>query len=105
SRKARGWLSFHRPDALPDVADAATDLGSRDLLRRFYGLLDRLSARDRLVFAFRHMERMTIDEIAASLSLSVSTVKRSLAHATDKLARWVEGDVEMKRLLKGDIES
>lgn len=92
-KKSARWLSFHRPEVLFDAGCQAADMESRDLLRRFYALLDRLSARDRLVFAFRHMERMTVEEIAASLKLSPSTVKRSLAHATEKLSRWVESDL------------
>lgn len=92
-KKSSRWLSFHRPEVLFDASCQTPDMVSRDLLRRFYALLDRLSARDRLVFAFRHMERMTVEEIAASLELSPSTVKRSLAHATDKLALWVESDL------------
>jgi hypothetical protein len=30
---------------------------SRDLLRKFYGLLDRLAAHDRIVFVLRRVER------------------------------------------------
>src|SRR3954464_14567836 len=92
-KKSNRWLSFHRPEVLFDTGCQPADVESRDLLRRFYALLDRLSARDRLAFAFRHMERMTVEESAPNLKRSPSTVKRSLAHATDKLTRWVESDL------------
>lgn len=94
-RKARGWLSFDRPDAFLDVGCHAVDMESRDLLRRFYGLLDRLGSKDRLIFALRHMESMTVDEVAANMCVSRSTVKRSLAHSTGKLSRWIETDLEL----------
>jgi RNA polymerase sigma-70 factor (ECF subfamily) len=91
-RKARAWLSFHRPETLLDVSAELADMESRDLLRRFYMLLDRLAPRHRLVFALRHLESMTVEEVAAQMELSISTVKRSLGRATDKLSRWIEAD-------------
>lgn len=92
SRKARAWLSFQRPETLVDVGGQLTDMESRDLLRRFYALLDRLAPRHRLVFALRHLESMTVEEVAAHMEISISTVKRALERATKKLARWIESD-------------
>ena len=83
------------------MAQQSQDVEARDLLRRFYALLDRLNSRDRLVFALRHMERMTVEEIAATMELSMSTVKRSLGHATSRLSRWVGSDPGMASLLDG----
>ena len=74
---------------------------SRDLLRRFYALLDRLAPRHRLVFALRHLESMTVEEVAAHMELSVSTVKRSLEHASAKLSLWIEGDPGLSGFLSG----
>jgi RNA polymerase sigma factor (sigma-70 family) len=104
ARRARAWLTFHRSEVVPDVGTELVDLEARDVLRRFYALLDRLSARDRLVFAFRHLERMTVEEVAGHLELSVSTVKRSLAHATDKLTLWVESDLGLTNFLGGGLD-
>ena len=91
-KRARAWLSFHRPETLVDLGGELTDMESRDLLRRFYALLDRLAPRHRLVFALRHLESMTVEEVAAHMELSVSTVKRALDRATSKLSRWIEAD-------------
>ena len=60
-----------------------------------------LGPRDRLVYALRHLERMTVEEIAASMELSASTVKRALAHATTKMSRWLESDLGLVGLLDG----
>lgn len=91
-RRARAWLSFQRPETLVDLGSEVTDMESRDLLRRFYAMLDRLTPRHRLVFALRYLESMTLEEIAAHMQLSLSTVKRTLDRATNKLARWIEVD-------------
>jgi len=91
-RRTRAWLSFHRPETLVDVGGELMDMESRDLLRRFYALLDRLAPRHRLVFALRNLESMTVEEVAAHMGLSISTVKRALERATDKLSIWIEAD-------------
>ena len=100
-RRTRRWLSFHEPEVFIDLGSETMDVESRDLLRRFYGLLDRLGPRDRLVFALRHLEKMTVEEIAANMELSGSTVKRALAHATTKMSRWLESDLGLVGILDG----
>jgi RNA polymerase sigma-70 factor (ECF subfamily) len=98
-RRTRAWLSFHRPETLVDLGAEPIDMESRDLLRRFYALLDRLAPRHRLVFALRHLESMTVEEVATHMDLSVSTVKRALQHATDKLSLWIEADPGLRGFL------
>ncbi len=100
-RKRRHWLSFFgaAPPETPDLRSA--DLESREVLRRFDLLLDRLSARDRLVFVLRRMDDMTIEEIAETMDLSTSTVKRAMAHASERLSRWVEADSGLAAVAKG----
>jgi RNA polymerase sigma-70 factor (ECF subfamily) len=94
-RKLRGWLSILTPEALLELGHRGADVESRDLLRRFYALLDRLSARDRLVFSLKELESMTIDEVADLMDISVSTVKRSLAHSMARLSRWITADPDL----------
>jgi len=91
-RKMRAWLSFDAPEALVDVGSRTLDVESRDLLRKFHSLLDRLTARDRIVFVLRRMESMTVEEIASTMDLSLSTVKRSMAHSSNRLSRWIDAD-------------
>jgi RNA polymerase sigma-70 factor (ECF subfamily) len=98
-RKARAWLSFHRPETLVDVGGDIVDMESRDLLRRFYSLLDRLAPRHRLVFVLRHIESMTVEEVARHMEMSPSTVKRALDRATRKLSQWIEQDTGLAGFL------
>lgn len=100
SSRLRAWLSFDAPEALIDPRYCTLDVETRDLLRRFYRLLDRLSSRDRLVFLLRRVEAMTVEEIAATMEISTSTVKRALTHASQRLSRWVESDPGLDGLLE-----
>ena len=98
-KRLRGWLSFHPPEVLVDLGSRTLDVESRDLLRKCYALLDRLTPRDRLVFILRRMESMTVEEIAVVMDISLSTVKRSMAHASNRLLRWIDADPGLAGLL------
>ncbi len=100
-RKLRSWLSFERPESLADFGHQTLNLEARDLLRRFRGLLDRLTPRQRVVFVMRRMESMTIEEIAATMEISESTVKRSMARAVSRLSRWIDADPDLAGLFDG----
>jgi RNA polymerase sigma-70 factor, ECF subfamily len=100
-RKRRRWLSFFGP-APPETPDLrSADVESRELLRRFGGLLDRLAPRDRLVFVLRWMDKMTVEEIAETMSLSTSTVKRAMTHASERLSLWIDADPGLAALAEG----
>jgi RNA polymerase sigma-70 factor (ECF subfamily) len=99
-KRLRGWLSFHPPEVLVDLGSRNMDVESRDLLRKCHALLDRLTPRDRLVFSLRRMESMTVEEIASAMGISLSTVKRSMAHASNRLLRWIHADPGLAGLLK-----
>jgi RNA polymerase sigma-70 factor (ECF subfamily) len=101
-KRLRGWLSFHEPEALVDLGSRSLDVESRDLLRRCHALLDRLPPRHRLVFVLRRMESMTVEEIATTMDISESTVKRSMAHAANRLSRWIEADPGLASLLDAE---
>jgi len=98
-RGLRQWLSFREPETLVDLSYSTQDVESRELVRSFYSLLDRLSPRDRLVFILRRVESKTIEEIATTMDLSTSTVKRSFAHASKRLSHWIAGDPALAALL------
>jgi DNA-directed RNA polymerase specialized sigma24 family protein len=75
-----------------DLGFRTLDVEGRDHVKKLYALLDRLTPRDRLVFVLRRMDSMTVEEIAATMEISISTVKRSMAHASSRLARWIDAD-------------
>jgi RNA polymerase sigma factor (sigma-70 family) len=103
-RRLKAWLTFRGTDSLPESSHASADMEARDLLKRLYALLDRLSARDRLVFTLRRAESMTVEEIAATMGISVSTVKRSLAHGNARVSHWIAGDPALAERLDRGLE-
>jgi RNA polymerase sigma-70 factor, ECF subfamily len=104
-RRLRAWLSFQDPETLAELRYFTLDLESRDALRRFYVLLDRLSSRDRLVFILRRVEAMTVEEIAATMDIAPSTVKRSMLNVSKRLSRWVETDPSLMAYVDGNFEA
>ena len=64
--------------APPDVATE---------LRAVYGLLEKLPVEERIALVLRRVERLEIPEIAEQMGLSVSTVKRRLNAAEERLER------------------
>jgi RNA polymerase sigma-70 factor (ECF subfamily) len=96
-KKLRSWLSFEPPDAIDRRAGTMLDVESRNLLRRLYGLLERLSPRDRLIFVLNRMESMSVEEVAKTMEISESTVKRSLAHVSDRMRQWIQDEPRWSR--------
>jgi RNA polymerase sigma-70 factor (ECF subfamily) len=91
-RKLRSWLSFEEPESLDRWATTTLDVESRNLLQRLYGLLERLGPRDRLIFVMNRMESMSVEEIAAALEISESTVRRSLVHVLGRMRLWTKDE-------------
>ena len=98
-RRVQSWLSFEPAEGLADLVRVSLDVESRDMLRRFYALLARLGTRERLVYALRHIESMTIEETAETMDISVSTVKRLQERAEEQLSEWIGTDFELTGLL------
>lgn len=96
-RRLRRWLVLSKTGELPEAAQSETDFASRQLLRRFYQVLDGLNAETRLVFVLRRIEGLTLEDVARTMDISLATVKRRLAAATEKLSTLLEGDAELTR--------
>ena len=94
-RRVRRFVHLSDSGDVPDAPVAGDDAESRQVLRRFYALLDQLAPRERLVFSLRHLESMTLEEVAAVMELSLSTVKRSLARAAARVSGWIDGDPDL----------
>ena len=96
-RRARRWLTLSETGEVPDEQLMVMDAESRYALRRLYALLDRLSTRERLVLVLRHVEGMTLEEIAEAMELSLATVKRALRRASLRVSQMVDTDDPKRR--------
>jgi RNA polymerase sigma-70 factor (ECF subfamily) len=88
SRKVRLSVS----GTLPDVEGTSADAEARQALRRCYRIFDTLTTKERLAFVLRYMEGMTINEVAETLVVSVSTAKRWVGSGAAKVADRVSRD-------------
>jgi RNA polymerase sigma-70 factor, ECF subfamily len=70
------------PAAGPNQEDAAA---AEDIRLRLDKALERLSARQRMVFIFRHEEQRSFEEIAGIMGLDAGTAKAHMARAIKKL--------------------
>jgi RNA polymerase sigma-70 factor (ECF subfamily) len=96
-RRARRWLTLSETGEVPDEQLMVMDAESRYALRRLYAVLDRLSTRERLVLVLRHVEGMTLEEIADAMALSLATVKRALRRAAARVSQMVDTDDPKRR--------
>jgi RNA polymerase sigma-70 factor (ECF subfamily) len=90
-RSARRWLRkrwvlrwFRESDvaAHPDLVDANASPEQRAQIAQVYRMLERMPEIDRVVWVLRLVEGDTLEEIAAALGCSVSTVQRRLRVAS-----------------------
>jgi len=100
SRRVRLSIS----GTLPDVAGTSDDAEARQALRRCYRIFDSLTAKERLAFVLRYMEGMTIDEVAATLVVSVSTAKRWAGSGARKVAARVSRDPDLRSFFASSRE-
>ena len=95
-RRARRWLTLSETGDVPDDQLLFMNVDNRYALRRLYSLLNLLSTRERLVLVLRHVEGMTLEEIADAMEISLATVKRTLRHASERLSELVDADVQLR---------
>jgi RNA polymerase sigma-70 factor, ECF subfamily len=99
-RRVRRWVGLSATGDPPEVPTQGADFVVRQMLRRYYGILDTLDARDRSMFVLRHIEGFTLEEIASATRTSLATVKRYLARASAQVSEQVDGDAELRQWIE-----
>ena len=94
-RRVRRILYLSPTGQLPDLPARAVDSEARQILARFYTLLEQLGVNERMAFALRHMEGCKLEEIAESMGVSLATVKRWVSRGAQSVSALVEADPEL----------
>lgn len=94
-RRVRRILHLSPTGQLPELPVRAADSEARQILTRFYALLDRLGVNERTAFVLRHMEGFKLEEIAERMGVSLATVKRLVARASQDVSALVQTDREL----------
>jgi len=99
-KRLRQWVQLTETGNLPDLPVHGVDI--EVALRRFYRLLDKLPADDRLIFVLRRVDGMQLDEVGHATGHSVATVKRRLAKADAELSQWMEREPVLMTFLRNE---
>jgi RNA polymerase sigma-70 factor, ECF subfamily len=90
SRKRRRLLFlWDSPDLAMERAPGTDDPRAKAALLQLADILNDLSAEERLVYLLHVVENLPVIDVAETLELSVSTVKRRLRRATERVLRRV----------------
>lgn len=88
-RRARALL--FRSEAVPELDELAQQDGASPaelaLLQQVFAVLHRMPAKLRLPWALRHLEGLTLPEIAESCQCSLATIKRRLHDSQQRIER------------------
>ncbi len=99
-RSRRRFLGFFAPDDLPEVPVDGAPVESSLALLRTYQVLDTLSPDERIAFALRFVDGMSLPEIAEVMDISVGTVKRRLSRGRERFLRVAARDPLLQELIQ-----
>jgi len=94
-RRVRHILRLSDTGQLPELPVRGVDSESRQILARFYALLEQLRVNDRTAFVLRHMEGLKLEEIGERMGVSLATVKRWVSRASQEVTSLVATDHEL----------
>jgi RNA polymerase sigma-70 factor (ECF subfamily) len=83
--KVRRWVMLSPTGELPEQPVAPHDVPSREALRALDRVLSKLSVRRRMAFVLRDVEGLEMLDVAATLEISESTLRRELLRAREQV--------------------
>lgn len=99
-RSRRRFLGFFAPEELPEVAFRPAPVECSLALSRTYEVLATLAPDERIAFALRFIDGMSLGELAEVLGVSLGTVKRRLSRAQKRFVRVAERDPLLRELVE-----
>jgi RNA polymerase sigma-70 factor (ECF subfamily) len=94
-RRVRRILRLTDTGQLPELPVRGVDSEARQILVRFYAILELLRVNERTAFVLRHIEGLKLEEIADTMGASLSTIKRWVGRAVLTVTIHVEADREL----------
>jgi len=91
-RAVRRCMHLTEGGVLPEPAHSPRESDARLALLRFLEIVERLSEEERAVFVLRRVQGLTLNQIADSLGVSVSTAKRRVVRALGRVHRSMAED-------------
>jgi RNA polymerase sigma-70 factor, ECF subfamily len=98
-RSRRRFLGFFAPAELPEVPFSAAPVECSLALSRTYQVLASLAPDERIAFALRFIDGMSLGEIGQVMGISLGTVKRRLSRAQERFVRAAERDPLLRDLV------
>jgi RNA polymerase sigma-70 factor (ECF subfamily) len=95
SKRIRRILTLSDSGKMPDRVSPVADSEGRELLERFYRLLDTMGADDRTAFTLRHIEGLSLQEMTEATGASLATVKRRVRRASNRVATLAKADPDL----------
>ncbi len=93
-REVRRLFLLKQPPA-SEVYVQTQDVETRDLLSRARQVMDKLPARERMVFLLHHVEGYTLNEVAELQGYSLATAKRRLSAADKRFQKLVQQNPDL----------
>ncbi len=90
-RRWRRFFGSNDEQALEHPDLRVPDEAERARLRDLYTALGKLGPDDRTMVVLRHLEGLELTELAATFEVSLATLKRRLARAEQRLAKFLQG--------------
>lgn len=97
-QKRREWETATPLDDIPvPVVDTASDSRDSDLRSAFARCVEKLAAKQKMVFMMRHYNELQFNEISDALEISVGTAKSLHFKAVRNLRKWLTPYLGMER--------
>jgi RNA polymerase sigma-70 factor, ECF subfamily len=99
-RTRRRFLGFFAPEELPEVPFRAAPIECSLALSRTYQVLATLAPDERIAFALRFIDGMSLGEVAEVMGVSLGTVKRRLRRGQQCFLDAAERDPLLREVLR-----
>jgi RNA polymerase sigma-70 factor (ECF subfamily) len=99
-RSRRRFLGFFAPEELPEIPFRSVPVECSLALTRTYEVLATLGPDERIAFALRFIDGMSLGEVAQVMGVSIGTVKRRLTRGQQRFVQAAERDPLLKELIE-----